>query len=169
VLQKTVVRASLLLLAGAGTLMAFGPHAGVHAQPPHHTRARFVFSSVGIVEGQTLRVTVSSGRFLPPSPVADRVRIRLINGSGQVVADSEERPLPAVQSVSFDVRWDEVGGDPDPGTGRRQLRALVVVSNPNGLPPSPIRAGAEVFSTGDFSFSGQTQLYISQPTMELLP
>lgn len=158
----TLSRALLVLLAGAG---AFGIQVPAHAQDaPHHTRVRYAFSSVGIVRGQALRISVASGRLIPP-PVPDKVRIRLLDATGNVVADSEERVLPAVQTVSFDVDRDDLPEGGDPGTGRFQLRAVVVVANPNGLPPGPIRPGVEALETS----TGRTTFLPPSPIAELLP
>src|SRR5512134_3591636 len=126
------VRAASVLLAAAGMMGTFALQ--VQAAAPLHppTHARYVFSSVGIVAGQTIRVSVASARLQEPQ-VPDKVRIRLFDTAGNVVADSEEQVLPALQTVIFDVDRDELPEGGDPGTGRFQLRATVVVTNPNGL------------------------------------
>jgi len=130
------------------------------AQQPAPTRVRFAFPSIGVVPGETIRVGVASLRFTnPPDP--DRVRIRLLDGQGHVVADSGSVELPAVQSQFLSVDAGRLGPGEE-GTGRVQVRAVVVVSNPNALPIDPCRVGLEVMSTA----SGRTLVALPSPVAD---
>src|SRR5262245_4082794 len=142
------------------------------------TRVRYAFQSVGLVHGQTIRVGVSSLRDSnPPEPDSnppdpdtnppdpdtnppepDRVRIVLLDAAGAVVADSGVHELPAGPTRTSDVprarlsRFGEAGG-------RVQVRVVVIVTNPNGLPVDPCRPGVELVSTA----TGRTTLALFPP------
>jgi hypothetical protein len=140
----------------AGSLGQAAPAAIIHPGPTH---ARYSFPSVGLVPGQTLRVTVASQRASnPPDP--DRVRILLVDDKGRIVADSGALLLPAVQSQSFDVPREAVERSGEEGTGRIQLRAIVTLSNERTLPIDPCRPGLEVIATA----TGQTAFVLPPQT-----
>ena len=93
-----------------------------------------------------LRVSVANPHQLPPGPI----RILLFDAQGNAVGDSGEFVLPAAQTQWFDFSWGKIAGTGDGGavgelgTGRIQVRAVVLVSNKNGLPPDICRPGVEL-------------------------
>jgi hypothetical protein len=147
--RQSILRAVVVSgLTFSGSLGQAAPAAIIQPGPRH---ARYSFPSVGLVAGQTVRVTVASQRATNP-PEPDRLRIVLVDDKGRIVADSGALLLPAVQSQSFDVPRDAVERSGEEGTGRIQLRAIVTLSSAQALPIDPCRPGLEVIATA----TGQT-------------
>jgi hypothetical protein len=148
----------------AGLAIATALAAGVASAQTPPVRARVDFAPVGVVGSQTLQVTVASLRPAPegiPPPVGDRVRIFLLDASGERVADSGIRVLPAVQMEALTVRREQL---PASESGRVQVRAVVLTWNVNGLPPSPIRSSAEILNA-----QGRTLVYLPPPVPDQPP
>ena len=148
----------------AGLAIATALAAGVASAQAPPVRARVDFAPVGIVGSQTLQVTVASLRPAPeglPPPTGDRVRIFLLDASGERVADSGIRVLPAVQMEALTVRREAL---PASSSGRIQLRAVVLTWNVNGLPPGPYRASAEILNA-----QGRTLVFVPPPIGEQPP
>src|SRR5262245_22089144 len=146
--------------------MTFAHPAGAASPPPPETitiRARLDFPSVGLVTGQTIRVSVVSTRptgssessILPP----DRVRILLVDADGERVADSGPLALPPGPTRVFDVSRAQLAGAGDAGTGRVQVRAVVLLTGGSALPIDPCRSTVEVFS----SSTGRTVTALASP------
>jgi hypothetical protein len=156
-MRRPVLRNAILgavcVLAVAGP--ASTPRARAQSAPP---RVRHEFAPVGIIPGQTLRITVASLRRpdeIPPTP--DRVRLYLLDARGQPIADSGPRELPAVQMEWLSVERDRLPAG-EPGTGRLQVRAVVVAWNPEGFPPGPTRPSVEVLNP-----AGRTLVFLFPP------
>jgi hypothetical protein len=142
-------------------LLGFQNPADVRAQDVSN-RARHDFPPVGLVPGQTLRITVASLGELTPGPVQpDRVRLFLLDARGQRIADSGPRELAAAQMEWLSVERNRLPAG-EPGTGRLQVRAVVVSWNPEGLPPSPVRPSVEVLNA-----AGRTLVFL--PPSPILP
>jgi hypothetical protein len=172
-MNTKLIQSRRLLSIGGVVLFALGALATepvVRAQDTAPTRDRYEFQSVGFIAGQTIRVSVARlapppiGDVSPPQPdqpppVSDRVRIFLLDASGERIADSGPMVWPPGPTRTFDVeraRLDLAGED---GTGRLQVRVVVVVSNPSGFPPGPTRPGVEVIATR----TGRTTLVLYPP------
>jgi hypothetical protein len=157
--RAILFRTSIL---GVVAVLALQGRDGLRAQDVA-PRVRHEFPSVGIVPGQTLRITVASLRTAEeqPPPINDRVRLFLLDAQGRRIADSGARELPAVQMEWFSVDRDRLPAG-EPGTGRLQVRAVVVAWNPEGLPPSPVRPSVEVLNA-----AGRTLVLL--PPSPILP
>ena len=134
----------------------------VRAQDTVPARVRYDFQSVGFIPGQTIRVSVSLnpppiGDVPPPQP--DRIRILLLDAEGERIADSGAIAWPPGPTRIFDVERSKLNRAGEDGTGRLQVRAVVIVSNPSGLPPSPAMPGVEVVSAD----TGRTMLALWPP------
>ena len=152
--SRTRLRNSVLPLLGVVALLGLQNPAAARAQDVS-PRVRHDFAPVGLVPGQTLRITVASLAELPPGPYRpDRVRLFLLDARGQRIADSGPRDLPAAQMEWLSVERDRLPAG-EPGTGRLQVRAVVVSWNPEGLPPGPVRASVEVLNA-----AGRTLVFL---------
>lgn len=161
--SRTSLGRSMLPALGVVALLGLQNPADVRAQDVSN-RVRHDFPPVGLVPGQTLRITVASLGELPPSPIQpDRVRLFLLDARGQRIADSGPRDLAAVQMESFSVERNRLPAG-EAGTGRLQVRAVVVAWNPEGLPPGPIRSSVELLNS-----AGRTTLVLLQDGVCLPP
>lgn len=114
-----------------------------HAQSTSPNIATYAFSSVGLIRGQAMRVSVAGHGGLPPGPC----RVFLLNNAGDVVADSGEFLLPAVQNIAIDFDREKIRGNGEGVRGRIQVRPVVRLRSAGQFPPDPIRTGVEVVRT----------------------
>jgi hypothetical protein len=103
----------------------------------------YYFPSVGIVDGEALRVSIANLEDVPPGPC----RITLLDSQGAIVADSGDLDIPGRGTASFSIGWSRLAIQPERGTGRKQFRARVNLMNSAGLPADPIRPGVELVNT----------------------
>jgi hypothetical protein len=89
-----------------------------------------VGSPVGIVPGQTLRISVFNP--LGPAPPGDDGRkykilfaLTILNGQGQAIAHSDEVTLDPEEFHSFDFKRADLPLSGEPGTGRLQVRSEI--------------------------------------------
>jgi hypothetical protein len=162
--QRRIVLGRAGVAAWVVALAALASAPGLQAQDTA-PRVRHDFAPVGLVPGQTLRITVASLRPAAegdqPPPTGDRVRLFLLDARGRRIADSGSRELPAVQMEWFSVERDRLPAG-EPGTGRLQVRAVVVAWNAEGLPPSPVRPSVELLNA-----AGRTLVFL--PPSPILP
>jgi len=102
-----------------------------HAQTGNPTQVAYKFQSLGLGQGQVMRISVVNFRETLPPPC----RVQLINAKGESVADSGLFKIGSLQTKVLDFDRASFTAAGDDGTGRLQLRAVVRFSDPNGLPP----------------------------------
>ena len=80
---------------------------------------------MGIVPGQTLRVTLSNPPSFGPKARRNPVigRVKFFDGSGNLIAQSDESVIPPGEFRSFDLDRDALSLPGESGTGRLQARA----------------------------------------------
>ena len=92
--------------------------------------------TTGIVPGQTLRVTISnppsSGSKAKGNPVIGRVKF--FDGSGNLIAQSDESVIPPGEFRSFDLDRDALSLPGEMGTGRLQTRGSWSLILPDASP-----------------------------------
>ena len=140
----------------------------VHAQAADGS-VRYSFASVGLIPGQSVRVTIVNladppEPEAPPDPAIDPCwRVFLVDAEGRVVADSGDIELPPGRTRTFTVDYLRLGRAGNARTGRIQVRAVVEVENDNDLtdPPEPIklRPTVEVIN----SATGRTTFGLTNP------
>ena len=102
--------------------------------------ADYNFPSAGIVDGEALRVNVVNLEDVPPGPC----RIMVLDSQGNVAADSGDITIPGSGIGSFSIGYGRLAITPERGTGRKQFRVRVNLTNSAGLPADPIRPGIEL-------------------------
>lgn len=157
------------LIAGAVLLglAAFAPAA--QAQTRENPKLRYRFASVGLVPGQSVRVSLVNlteppDPDAPPNPAIDPCwRVFLVNAEGRTVADSGDIELPPGRTRTFTVDRRKLDVASEDRTGRAQVRVVVVVENDNALtePPEPdkLRPAVEVILTA----TGHTMVALTDP------
>lgn len=109
--------------------------------------------SWGITPGQTARVSVvqfvfadGSVRMVNPTVA----RIQLLDTEGEVVAQSDEITVEPGKTRFWDAPYEQIGGVREPGTGRLQLRARILVETNAGSQSRHLAPTVELFdsSTG---------------------
>jgi len=157
VLRRTGV-ALALALAGLASLQS-NP---VQAQEVAPSRARYSFASVGIIPGQSLRVSVFQAPPVGdnPPPVGDRVRILVLAPNGDTLEDSGDLAFPPGPTRRITVPREKIARAGEDGTGRLQVRVVVLVTSGGDYPPGPTVPGVEVLTTA----SGRTTVFVSPPT-----
>jgi hypothetical protein len=107
------------------------------------TIARYAFQSVGIKLGEEINISVANFHDVPPP-----CRIRLLDSTGNIVADSGEFRLPAQGTIHFTVPYSKLPAVQD--GARRQVRAVVLIfrvpDSTDTIPP-PCRPGIELVSS----------------------
>ena len=146
---------SILTVAAALFLLATAVPAGAQGREDRNLLYRF--GSVGLIPGQSLRVTVVSlvdppDADAPPNPDIDPCwKVALVDAEGRVLADSGDIEMPPGRTRSFTIERRKLGALGDKGTGRLQVRAVLEVENDNPLfdvpPPESLRLSVEVVST----------------------
>lgn len=114
----------------------------------HHTR--YEFPSVGLAPGQTVHVSLTTLRAVPPDPC----RIFLIGNDGSVLGDSGTIQLPAVQRT-FGIDFDRAKITAGDGSVRVQVRAVVAIEHQGFFAP-PCRPSLEIVDneTGETKILG---------------
>ena len=95
------------------------------------------YGSIGLVHGQSLRVTLANlieleGR--EQNPVEVFARVRLYDAQGRVIAQSAELRIPLNQFRSFYFNRAALPFPGEPGTGRLQMRVGVEVPSTEPYP-----------------------------------
>jgi hypothetical protein len=146
-----------LALAGFASLRSHT----AQAQDVATSRARYSFASVGLIPGQSLRVSV----FQPPPvgdvppPVNDRVRILVLAPNGDTLADSGDIAWPPGPTRRITVPREKLARAGEDDTGRLQVRVVVLVTSGGEYPPGPSVPSVEVLTTT----SGRTVVFIGNP------
>jgi len=162
--SKRSAVALTLALAGVASLQSDS----VRAQEVSSRGARYSFASVGLIPGQSLRVSVfqpppTDGVPPPvdgqPPPVNDRVRILVLAPNGDTLEDSGGIALPPGPVRRITVPREKLARAGEGGTGRLQVRVVVLVTSSGELPPGPIVPSVEVLTTT----SGRTVVFIGNP------
>ena len=115
---------SLRALIPAVVLGLFVLPARGHAQTRVPTSLRYQFASVGLVPGESVRVTIvnlnePSDPDAPPNPAIDPCwRVFLVDARGRRVADSGDLELPAGHTRSFTVERGKLERSEDERAGR---------------------------------------------------
>jgi len=152
-------RARSLGLIGLAALAFVVTHlisARVRALPPEPSQS-LAYGSVGIVDGQTVRVNVS---ILSPAPPTDptAVEIRFLASDGAVIRETAVQLAPG-QTAFFD--FSSASASAGASGGRMQIRADVRVTIPPGpseTPASQLLSTLEVFENS----TGKTSLLYPQ-------
>ena len=134
-----------------------------HAQAQvRHPHAQFRFQSVGIVNGQSLVLSLANLHSqYPPDPC----RIVLIDAEGTIVFDTGTFELPAVQTHVVTVNWGDLPAVQDQ-VGRKQVRAVFFLqASTRTFPPDPCAAGVEIIRTE----TGETLVVQPRPAALFLP
>jgi hypothetical protein len=84
----------------------------------------------------------------------------LLDAQGRRVADSGARPIRSGEIATFAVAGDRLPAG-EPGTGRLQLRAVVLMGSDNALPVDPCRASVEIVDE-----AGRTAVWVPPPAPE---
>lgn len=93
---------------------------------------RFISSSIGLVSGQTLRISVVNPNAPERGGEPVRAQTCIYDSTGRLIAKTEETSIPAGQFRSFDFNRDDLPLSGEAGTGRLQLRGVVQVSFSDG-------------------------------------
>jgi hypothetical protein len=132
-------RIILIAFVGSALLTLRSGQPQVHAQGPPTETITFVYGSVGIGPGQTLRYTCAT--LNDPDPLKRlfeplRIRVKLLAADGSVIAQQEAAAVGAGRSQSFDFDRDLISSPGELGTGRIQARleaSLIVIFARTGL------------------------------------
>lgn len=156
-------------LAAAAVLCLVATAPAARAQVREERSLRYRFASVGIVPGQSLRVTVANlseppDPDAPPNPAIDPCwKVLLVDADGKTVADSGDIELPPGRTRTFTIERRKLARAGESRTGRLQVRAIVVLENDNPLgdPPEPVdvRTTVEVLN----SATGHTMFGLVEP------
>lgn len=146
--------------------------AGSGAQAQDQTRQVTVIQDmapVGLIYGQTLRYTRAFITRPPHNREFEplRIRVRLLDADGSVIAQEEAAAVGAGQFQSFDFNRDLISLPGEPGTGRLQTRleaTLVVIQSRTGsvLEQSILQTFANAVEVIDNS-SGRSTVRFSGP------
>jgi hypothetical protein len=159
------------LVFASATLGLVALTSAVHAQTRVPRSLRYEFGSVGLVRGQSIRVTIVNlveppDPDAPPNPEIDPCwRVMLVDAEGRSVADSGDLELPPGRTRTFSVDRATLRRDegPEERAGRIRLRAVVMVENDNELvePPEPdrLRLSVEILA----SRTGRTTFALFDP------
>jgi hypothetical protein len=165
--NRTIV-GRLVPAAAVAALSLFTLASPIQAQTRENTKLRYSFASVGLVPGQSVRVTLVNlveppDPGAPPDPTIDPCwRVLLVDPEGRQVADSGDIELPPGRTRTFTIDRLKLGAG-ETRTGRIQVRAVVLVENDNGLstPPEPVklRPTVEVL----LNATGHTMFELNEP------
>jgi hypothetical protein len=194
-MSKTTMRwGALAVLAGVAATAAVAGHGGARAQTAARSRVRFSFPPVGLVPGQSIRVSVAS--LLPPPigdtppPIGDQPPPigELPPPIGELPPPVGDTPPPTgdrVRLFLLDERGRRIADSGPraigpgrmevvtvdrgrlPGgepSGRLQVRAVVVMSSQSALPIDPCRPSVEILDG-----FGRTVVLIPPPVGDLPP
>ena len=126
-------------IAFIGSTGMLGHPSGAHAQVVMGDGSvRFLSSSIGYVSGETLRFNVVNAHEILQGSGSVLAHVKVFDGQGNVLAQSEEVKLAAGQFHSFDFNRDAIAAAGDATTGRLQVRAEIVCKITNS--PEPIAA-----------------------------
>lgn len=144
-MKRYIARRSILAVTALALLLAFcfvQPPVGAWAMPiaadpmlspvdDHRDGPRFSLSPFGFVPGQTLRLTVAhvigqAGQSQPPPDL--NVGVWLLDSSGRVIAKSAQVQIPLKEFRYFDFRHETLNLPGEQGTGRLQVRALLMMN-----------------------------------------
>jgi hypothetical protein len=121
-------------------------------------------NTVGFVYGQTLRVNALDPDEARLSGDLLRVRVRLADAQGNLIAQSAEVIIPAGEFHSFDFNRNEIPLRGEPGTGRLQVAWSVVAFTLASSPrPFPISIEVVENTTGLSSTSKVAYGYLAVP------
>jgi hypothetical protein len=126
-ITKLITISMVVAMAVAGSLAMEG-RAGASgpAAPQNNLKQIALFSPpIGFIPGQTLRFSVRNPNAPARGSEPARVQVRLYDAQGNVLAQSEEKAVPAGQFRSFDFNRDDLRLAGEPATGRLQVRAGV--------------------------------------------
>ena len=155
--SKRSAVALTLALAGFASLQSLT----AHAQEVSSRGARYSFASVGLIPGQSLRVSVFQAPPIGenPPPVNDRVRILVLAPNGDTLEDSGDIAWPPGPIRRITVPREKLARAGEDGTGRLQVRVVVLVTSSGEFPPGPTVPSVEVLTTT----SGRTVVFIGNP------
>ena len=144
-MKRFIARRSILAVTALALLFAFcfvqppvGARVMATAADPfplpaddHRDGPRFSLPPFGFVRGQTLRLTVAhvigqAGQNQPPPDV--NVGVWLLDSSGRVIAKSAQVQIPLEEFRYFDFKRETLNLPGEPGTGRLQVRALLMMN-----------------------------------------
>jgi hypothetical protein len=111
---------------------------------------RFISSSVGYVPGQTLRFNVVNSQAIRPDSARVVAHVKIFDGQGNVLAQSQDEAVPAGQFRSLDFNRDAIAAVGERGTGRLQVRAEIIVryaGSPEPISRDSFLVSIEVFDT----------------------
>lgn len=130
-----------------GVTVAVADVGGDNGGVPAHV---FADSILGIVPGQTLRANIFNTN--QRTPVKGRVQI--FAPSGALIVESVELVIRPGEFRSIDLNRTALPGDGEPGTGRLQVRAtLLIKSDDHSLELRPVPASLEVID----NLTGRTE------------
>ena len=91
-------------------------------------------AAVGLVPGQTLRITVFNPGETAQSGESKPIQIKvgLLNNRGELLYETAEADIPAGGFHSFDIRREDITAAGEPRTGRLQVRVELVIEVARG-------------------------------------
>jgi prepilin-type processing-associated H-X9-DG protein len=164
-MKHSVIRQSMIILL-VGLVAAAADRA--YAQDSHRNEIIIESLSWGIAPGKTARVSVVNFVFLDGSVRSVRGRIQLLDTEGAVVAQSDEIRVEPGQTRFWDAAYEQIGGDPEPPTGRLQLRARIVFEKRSFDPNRPPVVGLEILDSSTGVTSNSYRLYNPYVTVDYL-
>jgi hypothetical protein len=127
-MRQNVIRYSMIVLLVGLVALSAGR---ANAQGGHQSEIIIESFSWGITPGLTARVSVvqfvfadGSVRMVNPTIA----RIQFLDTEGEVVAQSDEIRIEPGETRFWDAPYEQIGGVREPGTGRLQLRARILVT-----------------------------------------
>jgi hypothetical protein len=84
--------------------------------------------SLGVVPGETARISVTLRRLANPDQPSINARIQLLDTDGRVISQSDEIRVEPGQTRFWDAPRNLITAAGEPGTGRLQLRTRMLVT-----------------------------------------
>jgi hypothetical protein len=154
-MKHNIIRCSLIVLLIGSVALAAG-QAYSRENEKHIQLLSFPF---GIASGQTVRTSTGlNATFQDGSVRFLRESIQLLDTEGEVIAESHEIRVAPGEIRFWDVSRDQIRAEGDPGTGRIQVRARILVTTSSfdvNRNRTPLLATLEVIDSG----TGRTVSY----------
>jgi len=152
--HNIILRSLIVLLIGSVALAA-----GQAYSRENEKHIQLLSFPYGIVSGQTVRTSIGLNvTFADGSVKSLRARIQLLDTEGEVIAESDELRVAPGEIRFWDLSRDQIRAEGDPGTGRIQVRARILVTTSSfdvNRNRPPLLAALEVIDSG----TGRTVSY----------
>jgi len=123
-MRHNIIRYSMIILfIGLGVLAAGRVYAQGQGQ-----WIEVLSYSWGFARGETARISITLQRLANPELPPINARIQLLDTEGRVIAQSDEIKVEPGQIRFWDAPRTQISASGEPGTGRLQVRARMVVT-----------------------------------------